>query len=91
LVNESASPTTAADLLRSYVESNSHLYPGILEHGPVAWDVADAASCFNTRPPASRSEEFRPLFLFVARSARFGEAAREVVDSRVEVPSGDLR
>jgi hypothetical protein len=40
--------------------------------------------------PANRFEEFRPLFLLVARSVRLGDAATEGVDERIEVPVGEL-
>jgi hypothetical protein len=38
----------------------------------------------------TRFEEFRPLFLFVARSVRLGDAAGEGVDERIEVPVAEL-
>jgi hypothetical protein len=41
--------------------------------------------------PAARFESFRPLFLFVARSVRLGDAAREGADERTEIPTSELR
>lgn len=40
--------------------------------------------------PQSRFEEFRPLFLFVARSLRVGEAARQGIGEEVTVAVADL-
>jgi hypothetical protein len=33
---------------------------------------------------------FRPLFLLVARSVRLGDAAKEGVDERIDVPVNEL-
>jgi uncharacterized protein (TIGR02996 family) len=38
--------------------------------------------------PVARFEFFRLLFLFVARSVRLGDAAKEGVDERISVPGG---
>jgi uncharacterized protein (TIGR02996 family) len=40
--------------------------------------------------PPARFEAFRPLFLLVARSVRLGDAAKEGVDERIEVPVGEF-
>jgi hypothetical protein len=42
------------------------------------------------RSPPGRFKEFRPLFLFVARSLRLGEAAAEGVGEETEVPVSRL-
>lgn len=39
---------------------------------------------------SSRFEEFRPLFLFVARSLRLGDAAAEGVGEVIEMPVSEI-
>jgi uncharacterized protein (TIGR02996 family) len=48
------------------------------------------AVSLNCHAPAARFEEFRPLFLLVARSVWLGDAAKEGVDEQIEVPVGEF-
>jgi uncharacterized protein (TIGR02996 family) len=40
--------------------------------------------------PSTRFEEFRPLFQFVARSVQLGDAGKQGVGERIEIPVGEL-
>ncbi len=59
-----------------------HLVCVAVHHGRVV--------SLNCQAPSARFEAFRPLFLFVARSVRLGDAGKQGVGERIEIPVVEL-